>query len=151
MPEQPGRDASENLVDWRPQNQGPKTYNGFRGRQSGLPSSSSAREALHGKTGFAVFGPQNEGHKFCRKRNSSLDTSMAKPTPKHLSRMVVRLRFVAFCWSFVWFLTPITLKLCETQTGCRCRALQLRARAAPRRRRSGTAHCNRGPERYHAL
>ena len=25
MPEQPGRDASENLVHWRPQNQGPKT------------------------------------------------------------------------------------------------------------------------------
>ena len=48
-------------------------------------------EALHGETGFArVFGPQNEGHKFHRKRNSSLDTSMAKPTPKHLLRMVER-------------------------------------------------------------
>ena len=40
----------------------------------GLPSSSSTGEALHGETGFAVFGPQNEGHKFRRKRNSSLDT-----------------------------------------------------------------------------
>ena len=44
----------------------------------------------HGETGFAsVFGHQN-GHKFRRKRNSSLDTSMAKPTPKHLLRMVER-------------------------------------------------------------
>ena len=32
----------------------------------------------------------NEGHKFRRKGNSSLDTSMAKPTPKHMSRMVER-------------------------------------------------------------
>ena len=77
MPEQPGRDASENLVHWRPQNQGPKTQ--------------STGEALHGETGFAqVFRPQNEGYKFRRKRNSSLDTSMAKPTPKHLLRMVER-------------------------------------------------------------
>ena len=37
-----------------------------------------------------VFGPQNEGHKFRRKRNLSLVTSMAKTTPKHLSRMVER-------------------------------------------------------------
>ena len=63
----------------------------------GLPSStaqlfnSSTGEALHGETGFVgFFLPQNEGHKFSRKRNSSLDTSMAKPTPKHLLRMVER-------------------------------------------------------------
>ena len=42
-------------------------------------------------TGFAsVFGPQNEGHKFTRKCNLTLDTSMAKPTPKPLLRMVER-------------------------------------------------------------
>ena len=95
MPEQPGRDASENLVHWRPKIKDQKR-NGFRGRQSGPPqlkfnSSSSTGEALHGETGFArVFWPQNEGHKFRRKRNSSLDTSMTKPTPKHLLRMVER-------------------------------------------------------------
>ena len=67
----------ENLVHWRPQNQGPKTQ--------------STGEAIHGETGFArVFGHQNEGHKFRRKRNSSLDTSMAKPTPEHLLRLVER-------------------------------------------------------------
>ena len=68
--------------------------NGFRGRQSGPPVqqfNSSTGEALHGETGFArVFEPQNEGHKFRRKRNSFLDTSIAKPTPKHLLRMVER-------------------------------------------------------------
>ena len=37
-----------------------------------------------------VFGPENEGDKFSRKRNSSLDASMAKPTPKPLLRMVER-------------------------------------------------------------
>ena len=95
-----------------PQNQGPKTQ--------------STGEALHGETGFAsVFGPQNEGHKFRRKRNSSLDTSMAKaPRPsicqewlsaKHTwnalaqvwsapfeeapGTTMLRLRFVAFRWS----------------------------------------------------
>ena len=48
-------------------------------------------EALRGDTGFAsVFGPQNEGHKFTRKCNLTLDTSMAKPTPKPLLRMVER-------------------------------------------------------------
>ena len=48
-------------------------------------------EALRGDTGFAsVFGPQNEGHKFTRKYNLTLDTSMAKPTPKPLLRMVER-------------------------------------------------------------
>ena len=74
--------------------------NGSQGRQSGPPQFKSStfqqfnwggREALHGETGFArVFGPQNEGYEFNRKRNSSLDTSMAKPTPKHLLRMVER-------------------------------------------------------------
>ena len=66
----------------------------------GLPSStvqlfnSSTGEALHGESGFArVFGSQNEGHKFRRKRNSSLDTSIAKPTPKHLLRMAERAPF----------------------------------------------------------
>ena len=48
-------------------------------------------EALRGETGFAsVFGPQNEGHKFTRKCNLTLDTSMAKPTRKPLLRMVER-------------------------------------------------------------
>ena len=48
-------------------------------------------EALRGDTGFAsVFGPQNEGHKFTRKCSLTLDTSMAKPTPKPLLRMVER-------------------------------------------------------------
>ena len=48
-------------------------------------------EALRGDTGFAsVFGPQNEGHKFTRKCNLTLDTSMAKPTPRPLLRMVER-------------------------------------------------------------
>ena len=37
-----------------------------------------------------VFGPQNEGHKFTRKCNLTLDTSMAKPTPRPLLRMVER-------------------------------------------------------------
>ena len=47
--------------------------------------------ALRGETGFAsVFGPQNEGHKFTRKCNLTLDTSMAKPTRKPLLRMVER-------------------------------------------------------------
>ena len=50
-----------------------------------------AGEALRGDTGFAsVFGPQNEGHKFTRKCNLTLDTSMAKPTPRPLLRMVER-------------------------------------------------------------
>ena len=121
----------ENLVHWRPQNQGPKTQ--------------STGGAIHGETGFArVFGHQNEGHKFRRKRNSSLDTSMAKPTPEHLLRMVeregkcgaprlkkrrdynVKVAFRGFLLVFVFpwkFLTPIQLKLCKTQTGCRYRAL----------------------------
>ena len=48
-------------------------------------------EALRGDTGFAsVFGPQNEGHKFTRKCNLTLDTSMAKPAPRPLLRMVER-------------------------------------------------------------
>ena len=48
-------------------------------------------EALRGDTGFAgVFGPQNEGHKFTRKCILTLDTSMAKPTPRPLLRMVER-------------------------------------------------------------
>ena len=38
----------------------------------------------------SVFGPQNEGHKFTRKCNLTLDTSMAKPTRKPLLRMVER-------------------------------------------------------------
>ena len=51
----------------------------------------STGEALRGDTGFAsVFGPQNEGHKFTRKCSLTLDTSMAKPTPKPLLRMVER-------------------------------------------------------------
>ena len=91
MPEQPGRDASENL-GFKIQGQ---KRNGFRAPkwppQLKFNSSSSSGEAVHGETGFArVFGPQNEGHKFRRKRNSSLDTSMAKRTPKHLLRMVER-------------------------------------------------------------
>ena len=56
-------------------------------QQRSLPTG----EALRGDTGFAsVFGPQNEGHKFTRKCNLTLDTSMAKPTPKPLLRMVER-------------------------------------------------------------
>ena len=48
-------------------------------------------EALRGDTGFAsVFGPQNEGHTFTRKCNLTLDTSMAKPTPRPSLRMVER-------------------------------------------------------------
>ena len=54
-------------------------------------SGETTGEALRGDTGFAsVFGPQNEGHKFTRKCNLTLDTSMAKPTPKPLLRMVER-------------------------------------------------------------
>ena len=112
----------------------------------------STGEALRGDTGFAsVFGPQNEGHKFTRKCNLTLDTSMAKPTPKPLLRMVergrilgmpwrkcgappfeeapglmLRLRFVGFCLVFVFswkFITPTELKLCKTQTGRRRCAL----------------------------
>ena len=55
------------------------------------PSWGATGEALRGDTGFAsVFGPQNEGHKFTRKCHLTLDTSMAKPTPKPLLRMVER-------------------------------------------------------------
>ena len=51
---------------------------------------SSTGEALHGETGFVkVFGPQIKATNSSEKRNSSLDTSMAKPTPKHLSRTVL--------------------------------------------------------------
>ena len=54
-------------------------------------------EALRGDTGFAsVFGPQNEGHTFTRKCNLTLDTSMAKPTPRPLLRMVEREEYLEF-------------------------------------------------------
>ena len=110
----------------------------------GLPSSTAmARPVLLG-----FLDPKNEGYKFNRKRNSSLDTSMAKPTPKHLLRIVerevhleclgasverclkkrwdynVKVAFRGFLLVFSWkFLTPIQLKLCKTQSGCRYRAL----------------------------
>ena len=63
-----------------------------RSRWSGsFPHTPHTGKALRGDTGFAsVFGPQNEGHKFTRKCNLTLDTSMAKPTPKPLLRMVER-------------------------------------------------------------
>ena len=48
---------------------------------------------------------------------------------------------------FVWFLTPIQLKRCKTQTGCRYRALK----KGPERYRGGTEAAPRivmeGPER----
>ena len=60
-------DASENLVHWRPQNQGPKTQ--------------STGEALHGRPVLLRFlDPKMRATNSRRKRNSSLDTSMAKPT-----------------------------------------------------------------------
>ena len=43
----------------------------------------------------------------------------------------VEVAFRGFLLVFAQFLTPIQLKLCKTQTGCRYRALKWRAQAVP--------------------